>query len=76
MRVKATLFPLPTNITRRTFLMALCRTLLPISFRIIALICQLLCSLTLSTLGIRTDTTPPTPNLHLLVTQELTSPSV
>ena len=74
--VKATLFPLLTNITRLTFLMALCRTLLPISFRIIALICQLLCSPTLSTLGIRMATTLPTPNRHLPVTQELTSPSV
>jgi hypothetical protein len=75
-RVKDTLFPLPTNIIRRTFLMALCRTPLPILYRIIALICRLLCSLTLSTLGIRTATTPPTPSRHLPVIQALTSPSV
>jgi len=75
MRVRLTLFPLPTNITRRTFPTALCRTLLPISSHIIALICQLLCSHTLSTLGIPTATTPPTPSLHLPVTQASTLPS-
>ena len=75
MRVNPTLFPLITNITRRTFPTAVCRTPLPISSRIIALICQLLCSHTLSTLGIPTAIMPPTPSLRLPVTQASTSPS-